>query len=38
MVDRAARKAHSREELMALLMADIESPQDREKFRASLSL
>ena len=32
MVDRAAKKAHSKQELMEMLAAEIQSPKDREKF------
>jgi len=32
MVERAAKKAHSRQELVEMLAAEIQSPKDREKF------
>jgi serine/threonine-protein kinase len=32
MVDRAAKKAHSKQELVEMLAAEIQSPKDREKF------
>ena len=32
MVDRAAKKAHSKQELVELLAAEIQSPKDREVF------
>jgi len=32
MVDRAARKAHTKQELVEVLAAEIQSPKDREKF------
>jgi len=32
MVDRAAKKAHTKQELVELLAAEIQSPKDREKF------
>jgi hypothetical protein len=32
MVDRAAKKAHTKQELMEMLAAEIQSPKDREKF------
>jgi hypothetical protein len=31
-VDRAAKKAHSKQELMEMLAVEIQSPKDREKF------
>ena len=36
MVDRAAKKAHSKQELVEMLAAEIESPKDRERFLGAM--